>query len=455
MRKNALGLPHAIVISIAVMSPAASIFFNTPAQAGVVGAAIPFCFIVGFVVALFIANQYSELSRELPSSGSAFTYVTEGMGKRWGFITGWVGMLFIALGVPYSFVFMSAFLQTLLARWFGLNLHWSVIYVAAIGIVFAIAYIGIRASLSLDIGFIIFEIGICLTLAVLVLLHVGSTTGLDASPFNPATVPSGPNFSLATGIIFAILSFVGFETAATLGEETRDPHKNIPRAVFGSMIIIGLFYIVMVYAGTLGYGINNIAGSVSGHLYYANDPAPFDTIAQHYGSVLRVLIDVVGTVGFFSAALAIVNGGSRVFFAVSRDGLLPRWLSWTHPTRQTPGAAIAVLCGFGLVVGIPLGLALTPINAFAFMALTDATLALIIYFLVSIACIRFFRMKRREQFSLVKHGIIPAMGILITGGILAALVATPSGGVLNFVPVVVGVWLVAGVGVMLGLKFNT
>ena len=87
------------------------------------------------------------------------------MGNRWGFITGWVGMLFIALGVPYSFVFMSAFLQTLLARWFGLDLHWSIIYVAAIGIVFAIAYIGIRTSLSLDIGFIIFEIGICLTLS--------------------------------------------------------------------------------------------------------------------------------------------------------------------------------------------------------------------------------------------------------------------------------------------------
>jgi amino acid transporter len=454
LRKNALGLPHAIVISVAVMSPAASIFFNTPAQAGVVGAAIPFCFVVGFIVALFVANQYSEFSRELPSSGSAYTFVTEGLGTRWGFLTGWVGMLFIALGVPYSFVFMSAFLQTLLARWFGVNLHWIIFYVAAVGIVFAIAYIGVRTSLSLDIGFIVFELGICLVLAFLILRHVGSSTGLSTLPLTPGAVPNLPSSSLAAGIIFSVLSFVGFETAATLGEETRNPHRSIPRAVYGSMIIIGLFYIIMAYAGTMGYGINNMVGTVKGHLYYAGDLAPFDTISKGYGSAIRVLIDIVGTLGFFSAALAIVNGGARVFYAVSRDGLLPGWLSWTHPQRQTPGAAIALLCAFGLVCGIPLGLALTPLTAFQFLGLTDASLALFIYFVVSIACLRFFRTKRRAQFNLVRHGIVPALGMLITGGILAALIAQPAGGVLDFVPVVVGAWLLIGIVVTLALRIE-
>src|SRR5712672_2549723 len=82
LRHNILGLRHAVVISVAVMSPAASIFFNTIPQAGVVGAAIPLCYLVGFIIALLVANQYSELSRELPSSGSAYTFVTEGIGPR-------------------------------------------------------------------------------------------------------------------------------------------------------------------------------------------------------------------------------------------------------------------------------------------------------------------------------------------------------------------------------------
>src|ERR1700674_4112355 len=84
LRRNALGLRHAIVISVAVMSPAASIFFNTIPQAGQVGAAIPLCYVIGFVVALLVANQYSEMSRELPSSGSAYTFVTAGLGSTWG-----------------------------------------------------------------------------------------------------------------------------------------------------------------------------------------------------------------------------------------------------------------------------------------------------------------------------------------------------------------------------------
>src|SRR5579864_1010001 len=123
LRHNVLGLRHAIVISVAVMSPAASIFFNTIPQAGAVGAAIPLCYLIGFVVALLVANQYSEFSREIPSSGSAYTFVTEGLGARMGFMTGWIGLIAIALGVPYSFVLLGANLQTLVMRWFGLNLH--------------------------------------------------------------------------------------------------------------------------------------------------------------------------------------------------------------------------------------------------------------------------------------------------------------------------------------------
>src|SRR5262245_36767635 len=90
LRRDVLGLPHAVVMSVAGMSPAASIFYKTIPQAGLAGAAIPLCFAIGFVVALLIANQYSELSREMPSSGSAYTFVTEGLGRRWGFMTAWI-----------------------------------------------------------------------------------------------------------------------------------------------------------------------------------------------------------------------------------------------------------------------------------------------------------------------------------------------------------------------------
>ena len=183
------------------MSPAASVFFNTIPQAGYVGAAIPLCYVIGFVVALLMANQYSEMSRELPSSGSAYTFVVEGLGPRMGFLVGWIGLIAIALGVPYSFILMSANLQTLIFRWFGLNLHWSFWFVAAIGIVYAISYVGIRQSLTVDLTFLAFEIGVCLVLAVIVLLHVGGSGGLTAEPFGVSLIPANGN--LTAGLSWA------------------------------------------------------------------------------------------------------------------------------------------------------------------------------------------------------------------------------------------------------------
>ena len=450
LRRGTLGLQHAIVISVAVMSPAASIFFNTIPQAQLVGAAIPLCYVIGFVVALVVANQYSEFSRELPSSGSAYTFVSEGLGPRWGFLTGWIGLIAIALGVPYSFVLMSANLQTLMQRWFDVQAPWSVYFVGAIGVVFALCYIGIRGSLRVDMTLLIFEIGICVALAVIVLTQVGSQGGLSGAPFDPATTPPGGD--LIVGVVLGVLSFIGFETAAALGEETRAPHHNIPRAVYGSMVVVGVFYVLMAYAATVGYGIPHMATG------YGNDPAPFDSIARKFsGGTLAAFIDLAGVLSFFGAALAIVNGGARIIFTLGRDGLFPRALGWAHPTRGTPGVAIAMLCGLGLVSGLALNAAMSPIIAFGFLGTLDALFVLLIYVLVNVACIRFFWLKRRERFNLARHAIIPSLGVLITGGIASLALISPGDAPLSYIPAVVGVWLALGLVVILFMrdKLNT
>ncbi len=441
LKRDTLGLRHAIVISVAVMSPAASIFFNTIPQAAYVGAAIPLCYVIGFVIALLVANQYSEFSREIPSSGSAYTFVTEGLGVPLGFLTAWIGLIAIGIGVPYSFVLLGANLQTLMFRWFHLNLHWSFWFVLALGIAFAICYWGIRQSMNVDLTFLAFEIGVCLVLAIIVLFHVWQQGGLTALPFSPSAIPA--NGDITVGVVLAVLSFIGFESAAALGEETKHPHKNIPRAVFGSMIVVGLFYVLMAYVATVGYGVNDM---VKG---FATDLAPFDTISKHYsGTFLAALIDLVGTLSFFSAAVAIINGGSRIIYTVGHDGLFPRWTAWLQPTRQTPVGAIAALCIFGLVVGLLLGFIMTPIIAFTFLGTLDAFFVLIIYALVNIACVRFFWRKRRAQFSLFRHGIIPGIGTLIILTIFAFIAISPGSPPLNLIPFVLIIWILLGLGVL-------
>ena len=441
LRRDALGLRHAIVISVAVMSPAASIFFNTIPQAGQVGAAIPLCYVIGFIVAVLVANQYSEFSREIPSSGSSYTFVTEGLGARSGFMNAWFGLAAIALGVPYSFVLLSASLQTLLQRWFGLNLPWSIWFVLLIGAAFAICYWGIRQSMNVDFTFLAFEIGVCLVLAVLVFLHANLHGGLSAAPFSLSSVPG--NGSLVVGIILGVLSYIGFETAAALGEETRNPHRNIPRAVFGSMIVVGLFYVLMAYVATIGYGVNKM---VTG---FANDPAPFDTIGRQYsGPWLVVLIDLVGLLSFFSAAIAIINGSSRIIYTIAREGVLPSWLAWLHPVRQTPVGAVTALCSFGLVMGLFLGYVMTPIGAFGFLGTLDALFVLIVYAMVCVASISFFWRKRREQFNILRHSVVPVLGTLLITAIFLLVFVSPETPPLNLIPYILFIWTVLGVGLL-------
>jgi amino acid transporter len=445
LRRNTLGLRHAIVISVAVMSPAASIFFNTIPQASQVGSAITLCCIIGFVVSLLVANAYSEFSREIPSSGSSYTFVTEGLGPRAGFMSAWMGLMALLVGVPYSFILLSANIQALLMRWFSLDLHWSIVFVVLVGVAFAICYLGVRQSMNVDLTFLAFEIGVCLLLGVLVLVFASGHGQLSAQPFTLQGVPA--NGSLIVGVVLGVLNYVGFETAAALGEETKHPHRNIPRAVFGSMVVVGLFYVIMAYVGTIGYGPDKM---VTG---FANDPAPFDTISRHYGGPwLAVLVDLAGVFSFFGAGVAVINGGSRIMYTVGREGLLPPAFAYLSRARHTPLGAIVVMCAFALVIGLILGFVMTPITAFGFLGTLDALFVLIVYALVSASSIVFFRRKRRAQFRWFLHGLVPALGTLLIATIFLLVFISPELPPLNLVPYILLTWLLIGIILLIVLR---
>lgn len=451
LRRNSLDIRHAIIISVAVMSPAASVFFNTIPQGQAVGAAIPLCYVVGFVIALLVANSYSEFSREIPSSGSSVTFISQGIGPRLGFMSAWVGLMAVTLGIPYTFVGLGSNLETIIYRSFGLDLSWAFYFVLLLGIAFAICYLGIRQSLNVDFTFLAVEIGVCLLLVAIVLFHVGQQGGLTAAPFTPSVIPAqnGVVNNLITGVILGVLSFIGFETAAALGVETRNPHRNIPRAVFGSMIIVGIFYLLMVYTETVGYG-PNIATR------FVNESAPFDTISRAYSPWLTVFIDLVGVLSFFSAGIAILNGSARILFTVAREGLLPGFLGYLHPTRHTPVGAVTAMVVVGGAIGLVVGFLMGTSNAFAFFATLDALAVMIIYALVCVGSLRFFRRQRKAQFNFLKHGLLPSFATLLIIAIFVLVFTSPGAAPLNLIPFILAGWVVIGVGVIIamGKKLN-
>jgi amino acid transporter len=446
LKRNALDLRHALVMAVAVMAPAAAIFFNTIPQAGLVGAAIPLCYIIGFVIALLVANQFSELAKEIPTSGGFYTFVAQGLGPRWGFITGWLTLISYGIVAPFAFVIFGASLHDLFFRWTGQNVSWIIWFILGTGIVFALCYLGIRQSLQVDLTFIAFELGICLLLAIFVLIDAGSKGQLSATPFNPGVIPSaanGGNFFL--GVVLAILSFLGFEAAATLGEETKNPRRSIPIAVFGSMITVGLFYVLMSYVATIGYGVNNMAK-------FTQDAAPFDTIGRHvWGNAFVSVIDIAGILSLYALAVAITNGAARIIYAIGREGIFPSWFGRTHPQRQTPVNAVVALCIITLVVGISLGLWLTPIGAYGFLGTLDTLAVLVIYALVNVACFRYFYVKRRERFNWFRHALVPAISTISLVVVFVGTVYPPGLFPLNLTPYIVIVWAIIGIAVLLYL----
>ena len=184
LQRNTLQLRHAVVMAVAAMSPVGSIFFNTIPQAGLVGAAMPLCYIIGFGVALLVADQITIMAAEFPTSGSLYTFVTQGLGVRWGFLAGWLSLIsFGVVAIPAILVVMSANFQELLLHSFGVHLHWTAWYCSFTLIVGAVCYRGIRFALQLDLMLLMFELGVCLFLALIVLMQAGKTGQLTLVPF--------------------------------------------------------------------------------------------------------------------------------------------------------------------------------------------------------------------------------------------------------------------------------
>lgn len=453
LQRNTLQLRHAIVMAVAAMSPVGAIYFNSIAQAGLVGAAMPLCYIIGFGVALLVADQISILAAEFPTSGSLYTFVTQGLGVRWGFLAGWLSLISFGVAIAFVFLVMSANFQDLLLHWFGVHLDWTLWYCLFALIVGVVCYRGIRFSLQLDLTLLMFELGVCLLLALIVLMQAGKTGQLTLVPFTLTGLPQHSN--LVAGVILSILSFVGFESATTLGEEVQNPRQSIPKATLMTLVLVGMFYVLMSYVATLGYGIHNMAA-------FAQDAAPFDTIARHvWGNGFALLIDFAGIMAGYASAVAFLNAAARIVYAISREELFPRWLAHIHPTYRTPTNAILGLSGTSAFVGLGLGMLWTPIQGFAFLGTVLTLAALAIYGLISLACFRYLSTKRRAQlkqnstrFGWLRHILLPWLSMIAISGVLVGSLYPPPPAPLHLAPVVLLIWIFLGIAVLRFLQIH-
>ena len=160
-----------------------------------------------------------------------------------------------------------------------------------------------------------------------VIIAKGGDSGNSLTVFNPGetSLLGVTGGGVLGGILIGILLFVGFEAAASIGEESNDPHNSIPRAVLGTIAASAAFYVVMSYAIAIGYGKSAVEAGK-----WISDPAYLDTMATRYvGSWLATIIDLVVILDALGLALAICVTIGRGYFALGRDGLLPSFFART------------------------------------------------------------------------------------------------------------------------------
>ena len=456
LERNAIGLTEVLFQSITHMAPAVATALSIGAATIFAGGSTPLAVVLALIAALFTAYSIGELARHLPSAGGMYTYVARGLGSFAGWLMAWAFLLaepIVPAALYASFGFFAAdFIHTITG--FSNDLAWLPLAVICGVIVWYLVYRGIAISTRVGVALGLIEISIFVAVSLLLVINAGSRN--TVSVFLPG--PDGLKPALQ-GMVFCLLAFVGFEAAAPLAEETRDPRRTIRQAVLLSAILIGIFYVFCYYAATVYFGPDKMATGFLG----ANGGNPWggmaDEVLPGIGSLLVTFAIINSSLANASAG---ANASTRVIFALGRTRLLPEALAAIHPTFRTPANAVHLQGVLGIVLAVGLGLLFTgqtnggPLTTYIWIGYALGLLFAAMYVAVNVAVIGFYYRQMRDEFNVLKHVVVPVVGVIllipaflgVLGGLTIPILdikLDPLASPFNVVPPLVGVWMVAGV----------
>ena len=384
LKRDAIGVAGSVAMSLGVMAPASGIMFTPAVVAGHAGPALPLVYLLSLVGVALLVNTIAEFARRLAHAGSFYAFNAAGLGPTFGFLSGW--LLFAAYIYPQNLLAFGAFASAAVSNHLGAHVSWWVFTVAAAAAIWALSLRGIRASAKTFLSVEIFGILVVLSVIAAILLKGGATGDLwEPKLFDPGANPDRWG-GIFYAMIFGVMSFAGFEAAVTLGEETSDPRRSIPKAVWAAVIGSGIFYIIATSAMSLGYGVSHASD-------FASASAPMDHLAGRYGNDAMVLaVDIAAVLVAFAVALAIHNAAVRVTFAMGRDGIFPRRLGTTHERLMTPAAAIYAIGGLSLFLALTVGLSTAPYpDGYAYFGTFSTLPVIVVYIITSVSLVRFIR----------------------------------------------------------------
>jgi amino acid transporter len=414
LHRGALGLVDIAASTMANIGPAYSFFFGFGLIVATAGIAAPLTLVAAIIAIALLGNTLSQFSRAQPSTGGFITFVGKSFGGTSAVTTALVAGAGYIIAISSVLAVSGWYLEYVLAYYFHWNVPWIIWSVLLTAGSVVMMYRGVAVSTKLAGLFFGFEMLVLVIVSVAALIKNGSH--LSAAPFEWSHLNNG--FSgLAPGFPLAVYLFIGWENSAALAEETGNPRRNVPRAVYLSIVLMGVLYLLTAYSTVAAF--HNSASALAVPLI------PFITVAHSTLAKVAVIAYLAGLTSTVGVLIAAVNSQARLVFNAGREGLLPRWIGRVHPKRRTPINAIYAFVGLaGGIIGVWGILHLIGSHQSGNMnglfyfdesGTMGTLLILVVYFLSNLALPFYYRKYRPQEFNVLKHLVLPVLGMIAIG----------------------------------------
>jgi amino acid transporter len=408
LRENAVSLPGILMQGIATIGPSFAILASFVFIVSFAGLVTPWAFLFGGILLGLQALSAAQLAKVFPSAGGWYTWIARAFHPRAGFFA---GVLFSIWLPPVATLTMSYLAKTVLEpsikAEYGVDIPWWIWVVVGVALVIFFAYQGIAISEKALIITGLIEIVIMVALAFTGLASPGPG-GFSFAPLNPGHFGLAGNLFL--GVVFSIFAFSGWESTGPLAEESRNPKRNVPIGLVGSVAVLTVYFVFVTWGYLVGIGVSKV-GSIP-----AATAFPVATMAQRVWGGAWVLLLFALLNSAIALSIACFNGGTRTWYAMGRSGVLPKMVGKVNPVRKTPVNAINLQIGVQVLAFVCV--LIWGVENVFFSWANAITIGLVfMYVLCNIGVVKYYLTEGRGQFNPILHIVVPvvasAAGIVV------------------------------------------
>ncbi len=400
LRKDAVGLAGVIFMAVATAAPITAMTGNVPIALGFGnGLGAPAGYLFATIVLTVFSVGYVAMAKHITSAGAFYGYISHGLGQVVGMVAGLLAtMAYVVFEASLIGFFAYSAHDTFLTM-AGVDVHWLVFAFVGLGLNAVLTYFDINLTAKVLGFFLITEIFMLGLTATVTLFHGGGPDGFMVSSINPLNAFQSNGLAagaVGLGLFMCFWSWVGFESTAMYGEESRDPKRIVPKATLVSVVGIGLFYTFISWMTVAANGVKapELAATEFAGIF-------FNPTRKLVGAWAVDLFKVLILTGSFACSMAFHNCASRYLYALGRENLIPgtgRTLGATHPKHGSPHIAGFVQTAISVVLVLAFFFAgMDPyIHLYTLLAVLGTLAILIVQSLCSFSVIGYFHVKKKH-----------------------------------------------------------